>query len=291
MRTIGCEPVGDSKEWITLEAELWRDYQPGHEAEAENALVAHYLPLVSAIRARLAAKLPDHVDEDDLHSAGMVGLLQAVRHFNPDCGVSFESYAKVRIRGAMLDELRRMDWVPRSVHEKARKLQAALGALEQKLGRAPTDVELAQAMNLSANELDDLRDEARPVTVIRLDAAAPSEDDDEGGLHEVVADANETDTVEQVSQRELKEIVLARLQEMPEIQRKVLALYYAEDLRLRDIAEVFGLTESRICQIHAQAIKSIRSHVQQVEVGLASHSRFTVRPRAGAVLAGAAEHN
>jgi RNA polymerase sigma factor for flagellar operon FliA len=179
----------------------------------------------------------------------------------------------VRIRGAMLDELRRMDWVPRTVHEKARKIQHTMAELEQKLGSTPTEAQVAKAMNLSMNEYTKLLDEVRPAAFVCLDAVSSSaENGDSGSLYEVVADTSEEGPAEQASQHELKRVVLERLKELPEIQRKVLALYYGEDLHLREIAEVFGLTESRICQIHSQAILAMRSYVQRFESGLAGRS-------------------
>ncbi len=249
--------------------ELWQRYHQQADTHTENALIEQYLPLVRSVLGRLAMTLPDHVDEDDLNSAGLVGLLQALRNYNPACGASFESYARLRVRGAMLDELRRMDWVPRTVHEKARKIQQVLLELEQKLGRTPTDVEMARAMKLTLNEYTDLLDEVRPASFVCLDAACPSEGGEAGSLYEVVAGPDEDDPVDQVSRRELKEVILARLKQLPEMQRKVLALYYGEDLHLREIAEVFGVTESRICQIHAQAILAIRGYLHRYESGVA----------------------
>jgi len=249
--------------------DLWKRYYQQADTHTENDLVQQYLPLVGSILARLAMTLPDHVDQDDLKSAGLVGLLQALRNYAPGSGNSFETYARVRIRGAMLDELRRMDWVPRTVHEKARKIQQTMGELEQKLGRSPTEAQVAKAMGLSASEYAKLLDEVRPAAFVCLDAVSSSENGDTGSLYEVVADTTEEGPAEQASQHELKEVVLERLKELPEIQRKVLALYYGEDLHLREIAEVFGLTESRICQIHSQAIMAIRSYVQRFESGIA----------------------
>jgi len=249
--------------------QLWKRYHQQADTHTENDLVQQYLPLVGAILGRLAMTLPDHVDRDDLQSAGLVGLLQALRNYDPGSGNSFETYARVRIRGAMLDELRRMDWVPRTVHEKARKIQETMGQLEQKLGHSPTEAQVAKAMNLSVTEYAKLLDEVRPAAFVCLDAATAGENGDTGSLYEVVADTSEDGPAEQASQHELKEVVLERLKDLPEIQRKVLALYYGEDLHLREIAEVFGLTESRICQIHSQAIMAIRSYVQRFEAGLA----------------------
>jgi len=212
--------------------------------------------------------LPEHVSHDDLRSAGLIGLLQTLRNFDPTCGTAFETYARIRIRGAMLDELRRMDWVPRTIHEKARKIQEAMARLEQKLGRTPDEVQVARELGMSLPQYIELLDEVRPVAFVCLDSVGSSEDADSGSLYEVIADTTEENPVDQVSQRELKKIIFERLKELPEIQRKVLALYYVEDLHLREIAEVFGLTESRICQIHSQAILAIRGYMQRFESGL-----------------------
>lgn len=251
--------------------ELWKRYhqqKSGSKTDTENALVQRYLPLVATVVNRLAMTLPEHVDQDDLYSVGLIGLLQALRNYNPACGTSFETYARVRIRGAMLDELRRMDWVPRTIHEKARRIKEVLGDLEQKLGKTPTEAQMAKAMNLTVKEYTDLLDEVRPAAFVCLDAVNASEDGDSGPLYEVIADQAHEGPVEKVSNNELKQVIFERLKELPEMQRKVLALYYLEDMHLREIAEVFHLTESRICQIHAQAILSIRSYLQRFESGL-----------------------
>ena len=250
--------------------ELWQLYHRKSDAPVENALVEKYLPLVRSALARLAMTLPEHVDQDDLNSAGLIGLLQALRNYDPGCGSSFETYARLRVRGAMLDELRRMDWVPRTIHEKARRIQDTIAQVEQRLGRVPTDAEVAKALNLSADEYSDLLAEIRPATFICLDAVCNGEGGDAGSLCDVVADPGVDGPVEQASRNELKGIILQRLKELPSTQRKVLALYYGEDLHLREIAELLGLTESRICQIHSQAILSIRSYVQRLESGQAT---------------------
>src|ERR1700759_1134199 len=146
--------------------DLWKRYHQQADTHTENDLVQQYLPLVSAILGRLAMTLPDHVDHDDLQSAGLVGLLQALRNYDPSSGNSFETYARVRIRGAMLDELRRMDWVPRTVHEKARKIQDAMARLEQEFGCIPSDAQVAKALYLSLNEYSELLAQIRPATFV-----------------------------------------------------------------------------------------------------------------------------
>ena len=252
---------------------LWQRYhRQVDDPEAENALVGKYLPLVSSAVARLAMTLPDHVDRDDLHSAGLLGLLQSLRNFDPACGNSFETYARLRIRGAMLDELRRMDWIPRTIHEKARKIQSTLVEVEQKLGQTPTDAQMAKALKVTVTEYLQMLNEVRPAAFVCLDSVNSSEESDGGSLYEVVVNPVAENPVEQVSQLELKQVIFERLKELPAMQRKVLALYYMEDLHLREIAEVLGLTESRICQIHAQAILAIRGYLNRLESGLTKRS-------------------
>ena len=264
--------------WPTLPTPqaLWHRYHQHGDGRDENDLVEQYLPLVRSVLGRLAISLPEHVDHDDLHSAGLVGLLHALRHYDPACGTSFQTYARLRVRGAMLDELRRMDWVPRAIHEKARKIQNLMAQLEQQFGRAPTEAELAEGLNLSPAEYADLLAEIRPATFVCLDAVCSSDGDEAGNVGDVIADPAAEGPLEQTSRNELKQIILQRLKQLPDPQRKVVALYYGEDLNLREIAEVLGVTESRVCQIHAQAIISIRAYVQRLESGrpeLAARSR------------------
>lgn len=225
---------------------------------AEDERVRRHLPLVRAVVGRIAMTLPSHVDPDDLFSAGLVGLLNAVRNYNPDGGSSFEAYARVRIRGAVLDELRRLDWIPRSVHDKARKVQAVMAELEQQNGAPPGDAEIAAALNLSLADYEGLLDEIRPATFVCLDSAAGGELE-EGSRYESIPDESQPDPSDQADRREMAARILDRLQRLPDVQRKVLALYYFEGLRLREIAEAFHVTESRICQIHSQAILAIRA--------------------------------
>lgn len=238
--------------------------KPGSAAEAE--MVERHVALVRNVVGRLAMSLPPHVDGEELYSAGLTGLLNAVRQYNPRAGTSFETYARLRIRGAIFDELRRMDWVPRSVHTKARKVQATMNELEQKLGRSVTQEEMAGALKLSVKEYLQWLEEIRPATFVCLDAVYTNNDFDEApSPYDGLADQRQEDPLDGTFRRELAGIIQERLDALPEMQRKVLALYYFEDLRLREIAEAFGLTESRICQIHAQGILAIKATLTQID--------------------------
>lgn len=247
-------------------SELWQRYHaagPGDVSEEE--LVKKYLPLVRTVVGRLAMSLPPHVDSEDLYSAGLVGLLNAVRHYNPKMGTHFEPYARLRIRGSILDELRRMDWVPRAVHAKARKVQRAMDELEQSKGVIPSDADMAAVLKISVTEYHEWLEEIRPATFICLDAAQSGESDGETSEHDAVAAPDQEGPAEATSRRELARLIAERIQQLPDMHQKVIALYYFEDLRLREISEVIGLCESRICQIHTQAILAIKTFVERFE--------------------------
>ena len=252
--------------------ELWRKYsKSGPGSAPENSLVEQYLPLVKTVVGRLAMSLPSHVNTDDLYSAGLVGLLNAVRRFNPKSGASFETYARVRIRGAVFDELRRLDWVPRSVHDKAKKVEQTMFNLAQRNGGIPTDAQMAKAMDMSIDEYKELLEQIRPASYLCLDCVQGGDTDAGGNSHDIVADDSQINPGEGTALREMARLIEDRLQDLPEMQRKVLALYYFEDLRLREIAEAFGVTESRICQIHAQAILAIKALLKQHDPDILNH--------------------
>lgn len=259
--TLEPAPVA-TEPYRTDPSRLWKRYgRTGPGSKVESDLVEQYLPLVKTVVGRLAMTLPAHAATEDLYSAGLVGLLNAVRRFNPKTGVLFETYARVRIRGSVFDELRRLDWVPRSVHDKARKVELVLRKVEQQKGHFPTNLEMAKALDITEDEYEALLTEIKPATFVCLDSVRSAEQEGEATQHEAIADAGQPDPGLATARREMAKIICERLETLPDAQRKVLALYYFEDLRLREIAEVFGVTESRISQIHAAAVLSIRSYL------------------------------
>jgi RNA polymerase sigma factor for flagellar operon FliA len=231
----------------------------------EQELIERYLPLVRNVVDRIKLNVPAHVDADDLYSVGVMGLLAAVRKFDPVQGHTFSSYAAMRIRGSILDELRRMDWCPRRARARSRKLKNAINDVEQKVGRAATDAEVSELLGIGPKEYEKWVEEAKPVTFIAIDQTADSDEGPGASLHELLADENDRTGRDNLEKAELLQLLAVRMSELPEIPRKVLAMYYFEKLRLAEIAAVFDLTESRICQIHAQTILGLRAWLQRMK--------------------------
>ena len=246
-------------------AAAWRAYQGVSPTTSvdEKDLIARYLPLVRNVVDRIKLNIPAHVDADDLYSVGVTGLIAAVRKFDPEQGSTFASYAAMRIRGAILDELRRMDWCPRRARARSRKLKLAINEVEQKLGRAATDAEVCATLGLSEKEYQKWVEEAKPVTFIAIDQNTEGEEGEGASLHELLADEADKTGRDNMEKAELLQLLTQRISELPDIPKKILAMYYFENMRLAEIAAVFGLTESRICQIHAQTILGLRAWIQR----------------------------
>lgn len=242
---------------------------PGTDAGAtftRDELIRHYLPLVGKVVRKLMVRLPNCADAEELHSVGTLGLLAAVDRYDPKQSNTFGGYAQMRIRGAILDELRRMDSLPRSRRSQLRAMQEVVSKLEQQHGRAPYDTEIAEALGISPAELETLRSRVQPTAVVSLDSTLPAGGEgSEVNFHETVADERIAPIFENIERKEMVRLLGEVLESLPERQRDVLVMYYYEGLRLADIAQVFGVTEARICQIHAQALVGMRQKIKRVE--------------------------
>jgi RNA polymerase sigma factor for flagellar operon FliA len=237
-----------------------RPVSPLDEREFQ-ARVERHLPLVRSIVDRLKRRLPQSIEAEELFSVGVTGLVTAARNCRADQGGSFGAYASTRIRGAILDELRRMDWMSRAGRSKAKRLSEAIARLEQAHSGEVRRESLCAEMQMSDGELQELIDDARPVRMVSLDSPDAQGDLDEPSLHELIADDCSTSAFEAVERKEMIALLAERIAKLPEVPKKVLAMYYYENLRLADIGACFGLTESRICQIHTQAVKQLRAQM------------------------------
>jgi RNA polymerase sigma factor for flagellar operon FliA len=227
----------------------------------ERELIERYLPLVRNVVDRIKRNLPAQVDVEDLYSVGATGLIAAVKKYNPTQDSTFAAYATMRIRGAVLDELRRLDWCPRRARAKARKIKDVINEIEQSTGNPASGEEVQQRLGLSTREYNRWMEEVRPVTFVAIDGS----DDDRVGpsLHDVIADENNVLARDRMEHEELLQLVAQKIQQLPDMPRKILAMYYFENMRLAEIAAVFGLTESRICQIHSHTVLSLRASLQR----------------------------
>ena len=236
-----------------------------HSEANEDALIERHLPLVRTTVDRMRIYLPASLDMDDLYSVGFTGLASAARKFDPSQGVPFPAFASLHIRGAVHDELRRMDWTPRTIRDKAKKFAESLSALEQRLGRPASEEEVCRELSLKRDDYESLLDEIRPVSFLPLDGEAYSDDADNVALHDLIADDTQTTGRDELQKKETIALVTTQLKKLPDMQKKVLAMYYFEGMRLAEIAQVFGVTEGRISQINTQAVLSLRAFIKRTE--------------------------
>ncbi len=244
---------------------LWARYTENPTRELRDQLIVHYSPLVKYVGSRVAAGLPQNVEQADLVSYGIFGLIDAIDKFDPVRGYKFETYAISRIKGAMLDELRSMDWVPRSVRTKAKRIEQANTKLEAKLGRAPTDEELAKALDITSDELETMLTKISFVGVVALDEMlSGGERGDSMTLGDTIPDRG-AGPVGSFEIEEMRQLLAESINSMTEREKIVLTLYYYEGLTLADIGNVLGVTESRVCQIHTKSVLRLRSRLASSE--------------------------
>ena len=239
-------------------ASLWGVYQKDRSTEVRDQLVEQYLPLVNIIAGRLAIGLPSHVDRDDLISSGFFGLLDAIERYDYARGNKFETYAGVRIRGAMLDYLRSKDWLPVSMRQKIRKYEQTVAELEGQLGRPATDAELADELGLAAKDLQALVTQLNVATIIPL----------EEYVHAETPQIGEMDPQEMVERNELKNILAGAIDKLPDKEKTVVSLYYYEELTLKEISLILHLSEARISQLHTKAVFRLRGYLSRAKANL-----------------------
>ena len=219
-------------------------------------LVDKYAPMVKRIAYHLKSRLPANIQLDDLIQAGMVGLLETARKFDASLGASFETYSSIRIRGAMLDEMRKHDWTPRSVHRNSRRVAKVVSQIEGEKGRAAKDVEIAEALEIDLDEYNRILQDSSGHKILSFEEIGLGEESIVENLPN-----HQTSVLEHVQKDDLSHIVAAAITDLPKRERMVMALYYDEELNLREIGAVIGVSESRVCQIHSQAVIRLQSRL------------------------------
>ncbi|MBM3694553.1 MAG: FliA/WhiG family RNA polymerase sigma factor [Actinobacteria bacterium] len=245
-----------------LEA-AWRRLKEEGDEKAREGLILHYSPLVKFVAGRVGVGLPRNVEQADLVSYGMFGLIDAIDKFEPERGIKFETYAVNRIKGAILDELRALDWVPRSVRARAREIQRSLAELEHQLRRSVSDEELAEHMGLSTGALQDQLGEIATLGFVALDELVDPSERGAAAIGDLVADPRAVDPGGSFEQQESRFVLIDAINRLAERERLVVTLYYYEGLTLAEIGAVLGVTESRICQIHTKAVLSLRNRLME----------------------------
>lgn len=241
--------------------ELWKRFKSKGDPKAREGLILHYSPLVKFVAGRVGVGLPRNVDHADLASYGTFGLIDAIDKFDTERGIKFETYAVNRIRGSILDELRALDWVPRSVRARAREIQRSLAELEHELKRTPTDEELARRVGVSLADLRESLSEISTLGLVALDELLNPNERDSSAVGDVLPDPKALDPSGNYEKHETRHFLADAVGRLGERERLVVTLYYYEGLTLNEIGDVLGVTESRVCQIHTKAVMSLRNRM------------------------------
>jgi RNA polymerase sigma factor for flagellar operon FliA len=245
---------------------LWREYRRTRDKGLRDRLIVTYAPLVKFVAGRLGIGLPAHIDENDLTSYGLLGLIGAIERYDPDRDVRFETYAISRIKGSIIDELRALDWVPRSVRARAREIEQAITALESQLHRAPTDEEIAAKLGITIESLEENLTDISRSSIAALDElwTVSATSGDQIALIDTIEDTEEPQPQTALDRTELMAALAEAITALPGRERIVITLYYYEELTLREIGEVLGVTESRVSQLHTKAILRLRARLSGV---------------------------
>lgn len=247
---------------------IWTKFVKDKNPELRGELITVYAPLVRFVVGRLGIPPTSLLEAEDLVSYGMIGLINAIDRFDPSRGVRFEAFASARIRGAVIDQLRSLNWLPRSAIARVRQIESALAALEQKLGRPAKEKEVAEEIGVSTDRYRQILLEMNS-TVLSLDAplGSPSQDDEVTSLSELLEDQTAPGPVEQAEQQELTEVLGAAIKSLPEREKLLLALYYQQELTMKEISKILSVSESRVCQLHMQAVMRLRSSLSAYRAG------------------------
>jgi RNA polymerase sigma factor FliA len=241
---------------------VWLEYRRTKALALRDRLIVAYAPLVKYVAGRLGSGLPAHVEEADLVSYGLLGLIGAIERFDTERDIKFETFAMLRIKGAIIDELRALDWVPRSVRSRAREIERAIAELEAKLARAPTDEEIAAKIGVTPAELDESLTDISRSSIAALDELwSVSDAGDQVSLIDTIEDPTGARPAEALDETETKELLADAISRLPEREKLVITLYYYEELTLREIGEVLGVTESRVSQLHTKAVLRLKSRL------------------------------
>jgi RNA polymerase sigma factor for flagellar operon FliA len=241
--------------------ELWKEFKAGGESAVRERLILHYAPLVKYVAGRVGVGLPPNIEQADLVSYGIFGLIDAIEKFDLSRAIKFETYAISRIKGAIIDELRSIDWIPRSIRSKAREVERAYAALEAKLHRTPTEPEVAAELGIGLDDLHSIFGQVSFVNVLALDELlnVNGEKGDKVSLVDTLEDTRVEDPVRAFESQETKHLLARAINLLPEREKIVVTLYYYEGLTLAEIGQVLGVTESRICQMHTKAVLQLRA--------------------------------
>lgn len=236
----------------------------GVDGKLRDQLIMDYAPLIRFVAQRIAARLPSNIDIDDLISAGVIGLMDAIEKYDPSRDNKFKTYAEFRIRGAILDELRSQDWVPRSVRDKAKRIEKTYAELEQKFGRAVSDTEISDALGVNLEEYYEMIAKVKAVTLLSIDELSGPNQHERKSLLEVLESTTSKNPFTQLKSQAVRDILVKNIEDLPEKQKLVLQLYYYEDLNLKEIGRILEVTESRVSQLHTQAVERLRSKLKPI---------------------------
>ncbi len=236
----------------------------GVDGKLRDQLIMDYANLIRFVAQRIASRLPANIEVDDLISSGVIGLMDAIEKYDPSRDNKFKTYAEFRIRGAILDELRTQDWVPRSVRDKAKRIERAFQELEQRFGRPATDDEVCTALEMTTEEYFDMVSKVKSISLISIDDLTGPGQTDRRSLLDSIENPSSKNPFAQLKSKGVKEILMKHIDDLPEKQKLVLSLYYYEDLNLKEIGRILEVTESRVSQLHTQAVIKLRSKIKNV---------------------------